>query len=171
VLLKKKIILSVLIFCSLMTLCSIASAVDTNTYTVVKTSPTDPVKIGDIVLLTAQTSNGQVDQVVFQWYAPSYVSGPPTYTDTVTPASGSATSSYVVTEKNEWTVDVTFKRADGGKIYQDLDTKIKKVTIGVELDVFPLPEYPMLGTAGIAIAVFAALAVVKRKEVMAKFPF
>jgi hypothetical protein len=123
--------------------------------------------------MTAHTDNPKVDVAVFKWYAPnSDIDGAPTKIETATePIEGSFTSSQIVNEVGEWTIVVTFKNQAGTPIYQDSTTKVKFVMIGVGLDVFQAPEYPILGTAGITIAVFAALAVVKRKESTAKFHF
>jgi hypothetical protein len=165
---KTKILMLLAMVALFACLVSAATAqTDTNTYAVTKTSPANPV-VGSTVVVTATTSNSKVNTVVFNWYAPGdYPSGPIAYTSTATSSSG-FTSSYVVTMLGQWTVTATFERWEtvfGGQFQKLIWNNPAEMTVTVSGNFFVLPEYPLIGTAGIGVAMLLALLVFRRKQI------
>jgi hypothetical protein len=152
----------IVLFCSSLAL---AHATDPNTYTITKTSPADPINPGSTVTMTAGTSNILVNTVVFEWYAPGdYPAGPIAYTSTDSTPSDGFTSSLSVSANGEWTVVATFGRVLLGQdkiIYADPITW----HFSVGNTFFVVPEYPLIGSAGVFIAMLLGLIVFKRKEI------
>lgn len=144
-----------------------------NTYNLVKTSPTGSVSLGDNVVVTATTDNSLVNTVIFTWYAPD---GSVAYTSTnnspsISSGVKSFTSNSVIATQGNWKVSAEFENvktlAGGG-------TRLKPIydctlSLTVQTSFFALPEYPLIGTLGVGIAMILALAVVRRKEISNQF--
>ena len=140
---------------------------DTNTYTIVKTAPggpTDPVPLGSTVVMSAATSNDKVNTVVFTWYAPGmYPAGPAALNVTDNTPDDGFTSSSAVDTKGEWTIVATFERTEvGGAVLKPIWQTNRQVSVNG--NVFVLPEYPLIGAAGVTVAMSLALLVFKRKQ-------
>lgn len=150
---------------------STVAAQDTNSYTLVKTSPAVPdnqVPLGSTVVMTAETSNTAVNTVVFNWYAPgNYPNGPVAFTSTDSDGSDGFTSTYVVNSPGQWTVNCTFERwytVGGGQVQKYIyDESV--LTVTTLTNIFVLPEYPLIGTAGIGVAMLLALLVFRKKQI------
>jgi hypothetical protein len=154
------------VFC----LISVAAATDTNTYTLEKTSPTDPVHLGDTVVITAETSNNSPDSgvntVVFSWWAPgSSLSDPADYTSTDSTPTDGFTSSYIVNTPGEWTIKATFGRTEVTGVKPIWLSPIT-YNVNVRGNFFVVPEYPLIGAAGASLAMMFGLLVFKRKEII-----
>lgn len=167
------IALIALMSCMISTVAAVAPpAPDTNTYAVAKTSPADPVNMPSIVTLTATTSNTEVTTVVFTWYAPgdwdavnNLPIGPYAYNTTDSDkADGGFTSSNPVDEPGIWTVVATFEKIEvGGSVLKPiwgLTTQVEAKT-----NFFVLPEYPLIGSAGVFVAMGLGLLLFKRKAI------
>jgi hypothetical protein len=164
---KKNILTVITIIALSACLITIVTATDPNTYTLVKTSPVSTVNLGNTVVMTAQTNNTSVNTVVFLWYAPgNYPSGPVAlnYTDN-TPSNG-YTSSLTVNQLGEWTVVATFEKTEvSGGVLKPIWTNPIIRHVNVNGSFFVLPEYPLIGSAGIFAAMLLSLLVIKRKEI------
>lgn len=156
--------LVVLMFAMVMCFVGTVLASDSNTYSVVKTSPST-VMPGDPVLMTATTSNAAVDVVEWAWYAPgSYPAGPATYTSTDATPSDGFTSSEVLSTAGYWTIVATFKNSAGTPIYVDTPTGTLTYSVLVVVTVNVVPELPLIGTAGAAVAMVGGLVFIKKRK-------
>ncbi len=169
---KTKILLVLALLALSTSLIAAATAitpVDTNTYTITKTSPggpSDPVNLGATVTMTAATSNDKVNTVIFTWYAPgNYPSGPYALNETDYTPSDGFTSSLTVDHQGEWTVVATFERTivDGNSLKPIWEHPITK-QVSVSGNFFVVPEYPLIGAAGASASIGLALLVFKRKQ-------
>jgi hypothetical protein len=115
--------------------------------------------------MTATTSNNKVNQVNFAWYAPGQTPGvnPPTFTSVDTTPADGFTSNQTISTKGIWTVDAAFSNSNGNFVWNDAGTKTYRVIILVEVTVNAVPELPIIGTAGAAIAMVGGLVYFKKK--------
>jgi hypothetical protein len=113
--------------------------------------------IGQTILVTATTDNPGVVNVVFIWKNAAAIEQ---WRETVTVVSGQAQSSGVPNSIGDWGVQALFVGADGRTIQSVEDVvAIRATSFNV------VPEIPLLGTAGVALAFVGALGVyVKRKN-------
>ena len=121
------------------------------------------VPLGATVTVTATTTDTSITDVVFIW---RNAEGIEQWRETVQVIAGQAQSLGQPDSPGDWGVQALFIGPDG-----TTKQNVEEVVSIKATSFFLAPEYPVIGTAGIAIAVFAALVVVKRKEVMAKLPF
>jgi hypothetical protein len=136
-------------------------------YDVYKVSPADPVHLGDTVTLAATTSNSHVNTVVFKWYAPGdYPSGSAAFTSTDGSSADGFTSTNPdpIDKPGRWIVVATFEKMTsmGLKPIED-DPVIYQVDVNG--DFFVLPEYPLIGSAGVFVAMGLGLLFFKRKAI------
>jgi hypothetical protein len=134
-------------------------------YDLERTAPTGSVNIGDIVTMTGTTTNTLVNAVMFTWYAPdgTLVEN---YTDST--LSDDFTSSHVVDAVGTWTVIATFERFESdGHTLKPIEFAPMTYQIDAEPEsFFVVPEYPLIGAAGVAIPLALALLVFKRKQIV-----
>ncbi|MGD6808979.1 MAG: hypothetical protein ACQCN3_04700 [Candidatus Bathyarchaeia archaeon] len=144
-----------------------ATAFAAYSYNVQVTSPVGQIMPGDTVTLVAISDDpAPVSKVTFQWFEPTVydpstgvASGPAAYTETDTTPGDGFTSSNVVNTAGEWYVLATF--------YPITDTdpappvEVTKLTV-VIFNV--VPELPLLGTAGAAVAMVGGLVYFKKRN-------
>ncbi|MCW4030293.1 MAG: hypothetical protein NWE92_11675 [Candidatus Bathyarchaeota archaeon] len=167
----KKPVKIILALALLATFCLIsvaaASTPDPHFYSVDKTSPVDPVKLGDSVVITATTDNPKVNRVEFKWWAPgSPLDGLADYSEVdITPADG-FTSSHIVNKPGEWTMTANFTNVQASGEYKYIWSGDAVWTVTKDGNFFVVAEYPLIGAAGASIAMMFGLLVFKRKEIV-----
>ncbi len=123
------------------------------------------VPTGAEVIATAKTTDWRVDKVQFIWLDPS---GYANWTDTVSVHPDgtynghtvySAVATHVPEEVGDWTVKANFLDLNGYSLCCCDHTVARKAT-----SFFVVPEIPVIGTAGAAVAMFAGLAVKMRRK-------
>ncbi len=163
---KAKILTLLVLVALFASLVTVVTAADPNTYTITRTSPTGSVQVGSTVTVTAQTTNSKVNTVVFTWYAPGdYPNGPVTYTSTDSTPNDGFTSTFVVNTLGQWNVNATFENIqtlNGGSIQKYIYSNPSELSLTVNANFFVLPEYPLIGTAGVGIAMLLALIVFRK---------
>ncbi len=115
------------------------------------------VPINTSVTITATTNDEHAYKVLFVWTSPSYEFS----TDPVPISSGSASTTRTVDEEGEWTVTAVF--------LDKFNLKCFEITVPVafrciKLFVHAVPEIPLIGTAGISLAMMAGLTYKLRKK-------
>jgi hypothetical protein len=115
------------------------------------------VAIGQTIVVTATTDNPGSASVVFIWKNAASIEQ---WRETITVVSGQAQSSGVPNSIGDWGVQALFVDSSGRTIQSVADVvAIRATSFNV------VPEVPLLGTAGIALALVGALGVhVKRKN-------
>jgi hypothetical protein len=123
------------------------------------------VPLGAEVTATAKTTDHDVDKVTFVWLDPEEHTN---WTDTVPVQPDgtyhgktvySASSTHTPEEVGDWTVKALFVDNHSHHLYSCSCKVPKRAT-----SFFVIPEIPIIGTAGVSIAVLAGLAVkMKRK--------
>ncbi len=164
----RKIVILPIVLAFALLLSVSATAYAAYDYTVQVTSPVGQIMPGDTVTLTASSDDpAPVSQVTFQWFTQAnynpetgVATGPATYTETDYDGTEGFTSSQVVNTAGDWYVQATY--------YPITDTnpeppvEVTKLTV-VIFNV--VPELPLLGTAGAAIAMIGGLAYVKKRNI------
>lgn len=130
-------------------------------YAIERTSPAGSVVLADVVTMTATTTNSQVNQVEFVWYAPDG-SVVETHVDS-TPADG-FTSDFTVDKVGTWTITARFCRVEDGVSKPIVWSPLSYFVDADPKTFFVVPEYPLIGAAGIALPMALALLVFKRKQ-------
>ncbi|MGD6808975.1 MAG: hypothetical protein ACQCN3_04680 [Candidatus Bathyarchaeia archaeon] len=126
-------------------------------YTLTNNAGSGGVQLDDPVTVTATTNNGQIDKVRFTWFDPT---GTPVFTETKS-VSGSnhvATSTFTPNALGDWIVKADFLDKQGCCCccsYKTLETRTTSFNV--------VPEVPLIGTAGIAVAMVLGLAFYKKR--------
>jgi len=155
--LRKIVVISTLVIALVMTVVATANA---TSYYYKLQCPTTSVGAFTDVTITAKSNDWRVDKVIFYWYSPSGLE----FTETVTAAHvGSewvASSTHKVDVLGDWTVKAKFKGGDDTWwCWCDDVCVVKCCRFNV------IPEVPLIGTAGISIAMVGGLAYkMKRKK-------
>jgi hypothetical protein len=108
------------------------------------------------VVVTATTTDTSVYQVTFIWRDASQITR---YTDVVPVSSGTAVSTHQPDSLGDWGVQALFQSPDG-------TTKegITEVIVIRATSFNTIPEIPLLGTAGIAVAMILGLTYKTKKK-------
>ena len=140
-------------------------------YAVTNNYDEETVPMGANVIVTAMTTDNRVDTVNFTWVNPA---GQTVFRETVTVSSNGSTypetggvpiyyagSDYNPSAQGEWTVIVAFYDGPGICYYTFCPTLDMRAT---SFNV--VPEVPLLGTAGVSVAMLLGLGIfkVKRKQ-------
>ncbi|XHH10064.1 MAG: hypothetical protein ACFCUE_05380 [Candidatus Bathyarchaeia archaeon] len=126
-------------------------------YTLTNDAGPDGVQIGNPVTATATTTDAKVDKVRFTWYDPA---GTPFTTDpqSVSGPSRMATSTFTPDALGDWTVKAEFLDKQGCCCcchYKTVATRTTSFNV--------VPEVPLIGTAGIALAMAVGLIFYKKR--------
>lgn len=128
-------------------------------YYITANLPEDQTPGGSTITVTAQTTNTRVAKITFHWKNPA---GSTVWTDTVTVQPDgtyegktvySAESVHSPMDHGDWQVNALFLTAD------DFCLSQSNIAPSIRTTFFVVPEIPIVGTAGAALAMFAGLAI------------
>jgi len=121
------------------------------------------VPLGSTVIVTARTTDASVDQVTFLWKDPAEdLAFPPDVDNTPEPDGmydgkpvRKFTSTHVVNIIGDWGVQALFQDMSNGKTKEGIEHVVRTKATSFLM----IPEIPVIGTAGTAIAMLLGLGV------------